>query len=282
MPKRAAEYALDRAVKRMRTNGASLAMVNPYAKYAALGVKYGLPAAAYAGRVISRSFRRYRRRRFSKEMQFFGHNVGSGNCKRNNVSEFDDQAFNSRTQYEFDLTQIARTSTNEIQNRQRDLLNIRGVRICMNITNTGTQPLFFNVAVITPKFGEAISTVDFFRSFGSTRSTDFATTLSPLQFHCLPINTDRYAIAWHARYTIGTANGGTSYSNEHIPNYKTIMKYVPIKRQQRFDNTDVGAAERPFFLVYWADFMGVLASSSAVACGTVQQDIVTYFRETAN
>jgi len=184
--------------------------------------------------------------------------------------------------YEVEMTNIDSTTNNTISLRQRDIINVRGFKICMEVTNKGAVPLYFNVAVIAPKDGAAgVNTVDFFRSSATERARDFSTDLTSLEYHCLPINTDRYTVLKHKRYRLLSGPTGSDYIANSGKNYMNLDWYIPLKRQVRFNNGDGGSPESgKVYFVYWGSGFG---QNGGVIQGNADMEIteriVTYFRE---
>lgn len=204
--------------------------------------------------------------------------VGAGNAKMAGTS----RAFtlqNNRMLESYGLLDLAKGSG--IDDRERNIVNFRGVNICMEIENTfntiGGRPLYFNMAVISPKALAAptsIPNADFFRNSGAlNRSIDFGNSLSASEFNCLPINTDLYDVVKRKRIRVGP------FSSNEGANCQTLMMYVPVNRQIRYEDATSTPVGKNLFLVYWIDFLGNPSSATPVVCGRISHDITKYFKE---
>lgn len=165
-----------------------------------------------------------------------------------------------------------------IDQRQRNIVNFRGVKICMYFRNNhSTVPKLLNIAMVIPKnedVGPNIPVTDFFRGDGNSRAIDFEATLNFLDMHCRNINADKYRVLFHTRVSVqqnsNTASAGT---------FK-FMKYVPIKRQVEFeDGTLVSTPRKNVYLVYYFTDLNNAVTTSAmhVSISTTQ-----YFKEPKN
>lgn len=188
----------------------------------------------------------------------------------------------TRTLYYENLVNIAKTSTNEIDKRQRDNAYISGFKICYDVLNYSVNPVLLNVAVVYDKRsndGTVIMALDdFFRSSeGNNRAKDFSITLDANEFHCLPLNTDRFSVLKHGRFTLGPTQSATvgAYTVNR-ENYKSIMWWVPLKKQIRYND---GNAQSKVWLIWWCDKFQAGTGVAAVTIGQTQIHAVTYFKE---
>lgn len=214
-----------------------------------------------------------------------GERVGSGGSKRLETTDTQNQVLNTRQLYQFGMMDIAQGTG--IGERLRRVANVRGFKICMEVKNVSTEPMYFNVAVLSVKSGASqagINNTDFFRASNNfNRGVDFGVTLNSNEFHCLPINTDRYIILRHKRYRLVPPNAGSTVSHRGL-SYMNINWYIPLKRQIRWDedtatNPEAGAV----FLVFWSDLMFTAAGGvSQIGAMNVSTRTVTYFREPKN
>lgn len=237
-------------------------------------------AALYYGYRGAKSMLRTARKRI-------GEPVGTGGSKRIVVSQSDPNTNNTRTLVTHALLDIPQGT--DIDERERRLANVRGFKICMEVKNLENEPLYFNIAVLNLKSGAGsssgqINNIDFFRaSEGPSRARDFANDLNGMEFHCLPINTDRYNILRHKRYRLVPPVGGTTVSHSGF-SYMNVDWYIPLKRQIRWDAATATSPESgECWVVYWADKFSALAGSTPVTNAfSVTHRMVTYFREPKN
>lgn len=184
----------------------------------------------------------------------------------------------TRTLVSVNLTEIDKTSVNDIDRRQRDTLYISGFKICMSIHNQGTAPLYVNIAILAPKGNQqGITITDFFRGFGTVRNKSFTNALTANEFHCLPINTDRYTVLRHMRFSL---NGtGTTYAREFGGTWRDVDMYLPLKRTVRFESSASTSCETPVYLVKWCDNVMNPTAQTATTGMEYQERIITYFKE---
>lgn len=249
--------------------------------------KYGDQARG-AARLIGKAYKAYaagrqskKRRTYAQRTAEIGNNADTANAKRDLDSEYD--TLGTRALKQMNITALAKTSTNDINERQRDLVEFIGAKICMEMRNELTDPLNVNVAVIHPKKAQTVSANGFFRGYGNARSVDFSTVLSSNDMHCLPINADEYTILRHKRFTLAAAPGSTKYADNVGASFAKVQFYVKLKRQIRYENNSSLAVEGNVYLVWWCDKILMDASSPAVA-GALPYDvkIYKYFKETYN
>lgn len=272
--------------KRAFTTLGTYAMAHPYAKRARMAYTAGRfvydnrKNIAKAARTIGRAYRKYRKRVRSR----IGERVGKQNCKRDITNNVAIQVTKTtRTLYNTELTSLpAGTSENQ---RERQIANIRGFKICLELRNATTTPMWFNLAIISDKVDprNTPGTTDFFRAYGADRTQDFATTLSSNEFHCLPINTDRYYVLKHKRMCLGaTTLESASYIENKRNNYMALNLWVPLKRQLRFP-LGSGTPHQAIYMVYWFDKV----LTDAGTAGTINavnwmERVIIYFKDTKN
>lgn len=281
------------SVVRYRSN--ALRRVTPYAarnRYVRAGmfVYNNRKTIGRMARGAKRAYKQYartsrKRAKFSRKN--IGEPVGTDTGKRAVVGEDDAIIRSTRTLYTQGLCDIPQGSA--LDERERRIANIRGFKICCEVKNLASEPLYVNVAVLSLKAGASsgsgqVNVNDFFRaSAGPDRARDFGSTLTGMEFHCLPINTDRYTILKHKRYRLVPPVTGTTVSHSGS-SYMNIDWWIPLKRQIRWD---AGTASDPeagaVTFVYWADKM---FNTAGTAIETSQfrfsSRLVTYFKEPKN
>jgi len=225
--------------------------------------------AVSAAKKIQRAWKRDR----FKGLAEMGHPSGSGTAKSDTGTQ-NTILTTTRTLNFEQLLNLARGDN--INARERDIIDLRGFKVCMQMQNLRpATAMYVNVAVLSSKFDptSSPSVTSFFRGQDSTRGQDFNTTLQSAEFHCLPINTDKYYIQTHRRYKLAPFN-----TNQK--DYAMHEFYVPIKRQIRFDNSGSGSLNRQFYLVWWCDTLLAAGGATTIANAmNFQYKVVTYFRE---
>lgn len=266
-----------------------LAAASPYGKRARFA--YNVASGLYsnrrgiytAARTIGRAYRRYRARKRSKQKfsrTNFGSRVGTDTAKRNvAVNNLSTRA--SRVLYIQDLILIPKTTTNLIDSRQRDVVNVKGVRCCFEWANLVVHPLHINVAFVVPKSGNDVATsTEFFRGMSTDRAQDFDTSLSSVELSCLPINTDKYTILKHKRFMLNPTSGGAVWDTQKGASYKKMKYYLRINRQMRFDSSSGVVEDGRVYLLYWADrFMNAGGAASLSTAFSVNEHHIVYFKE---
>lgn len=208
-----------------------------------------------------------------KGLDAMGHDLGSATAKTDTGTQ-DNAVTSTRTLNSRALIQLTRGDN--INARERDIIDLRGFKFCVQAQNLRTNaPLYVNVAVVSSKFDptQAPTTAGFFRGENSSRGDNFDVNLQSAEFHCLPINTDKYFIQAHHRIQLAPFN-------TQQKDYAMKEFYVPIKRQIRFDDSGSGSLNRQFYLVWWCDIL--LAASGSLPVSTalsLQWKAVTVFRE---
>lgn len=246
----------------------------------------------WAGKSLYRAARSmYRKRKHNMSVgknarRRIGERVGTQSCKKARPIDLDMATKNTRTLYAHELTILPETSSNLINRRQRDIVNLRGFKICMQFLNIRDKPMLCNVAIISPKDNQALSASatsvqDFFRNMGlsDSRSMNFDNTLRSSEFHCHPINVDKYYVLMHKRFKMPGFTDVANYRTNSGNNWRTWEKYIRLKRQLRFQPDTTFPINGRIFLVYWYD--GFANAGGTVASGGVstQVDATLYFKE---
>lgn len=272
------------------------ALSNPYARAGYMAGRYGPAAARAAGAIARWGFRRFRARKRSfagkrkrsnpnlgrGAKRRVGDRVGTSNAKKV-ATNTGSSPVNTRTLYAQNLIHITRGE--DLNQRDRDIVNFRGVKICKWWRNVGDTPIFLNVAVVSRKDAPSNippETGDWFRDVNDNkRSQDFdPTQLSAIAFRCLGINTDKYLVIKHRRYTLGGL--GDANTTAQKPNYMMLQWWIPFSRQIRYvpDEGDGYAINANLYLVWWADNLVNNPGTAAATTLNSSQHIVTYFRDT--
>lgn len=209
------------------------------------------------------------------------------NAQRQQILSIGSELHATRVLYSDELTAIPQaTSAFDIDARRRQLCVVKGFKICLEFHNVTSNPMYVNWAVIAPKGNNDVGTgaspvpvEDFFRSNGSERARDFSTTMTALQFHCDPINSDRYEILRHKRMLIGGKPGASDYTHSVKNNYIVNDEYIKLNRQVRW-NASQETMSGACYLAYWFDELGTSTSGASVANALeVSQNVITYFKE---
>lgn len=235
-----------------------------------------------------RGRRRYGRRRkryarFSRKR--IGMPVGSGSCKTVEIENTIGLQMATRNLVQTPLCQIDRATDHEIDRRERDIVNIRGIKMCLFFRNTSSvAPVVVHVAVVVPKAETVVNDANFFRAYGTTRSVNADTTEDSNTWHCFGINTDLHTVIMHKKFQLIGTSQSSMHSNNYNPqrgaSYRRFVKYLKIKRQVRYDGAVNTPVSQSPVLLFWCDFISADSAQGSIS-GTVLYDehIVTYFRD---
>lgn len=237
----------------------------------------------HGSRVHSTYMRRIKARRQ------VGLRVGTSNCKSDELQPVGEN--NSSKNLNRVQRLLALTQSSDIDNRSTRLqqsVDFRGVKICFrvqlnNVVAKPGQKFAFNWAIISPKqlspVITSLPTEEFFRGNGEqSRAQDFTGTLTGLDLHCLPINSDKYIIHRHKRMIMGP------YESTEGKAEKYFETYMPVKRKIVYNQ--VGTAEQQTFpegkdmwMVWWGAYLDEGNGSGQTNAYTTQFKVVKYFRE---
>lgn len=280
--KRYVQRVVNRNVRRRRLFGGTTVVGGKFAK-----MPYGR-----VGR-YRRSYSRFKKRRKFGRTNI-GAPVGSGTAKSvvtqnvTNVPASGPSTFSALFVNQFPLCNIQRQDAfNQLNRRKGDQVNLRGIKICLDLRNTSpTVSLIVHVCILAPRSGLTVLANDFFRGHGDTdKNIDMTNTTPPFNWQestCNGINTDLYTILMHKRIFLDYNDKGVGITagNEYSKNRKMIKKYLKLKRQLQYDGTGTTPESAPPILVIWYDTYRRLATSPAT------NDLldyylytVTYFRD---
>lgn len=259
---------------------------------------YRSPEARKVGQFMMKNRGKFKiaatRMRQYKNARNFGMPRDTTNAKKEAMATDDTLSYGTRAIKTWDVTNIAKTTidiannlantdleVNKINRRQRQVVNVSGCKVSLQILNRATRPLTFNYAIIAPKNSTAIPSIDgFFRDYNQSRDVNFSTGLSNNEIHNNPISTDKFHVLMHRRYTIAGAEIPDNYNSKGPHNWITPKSYTKMHRQVRFNDDTGTAAEEKVFLVFWADQLFASGGSAPVADAfSMSAKIETYFNE---
>jgi len=290
----------------------------PYIRAANLAYRAGNMAyrnrrgISRAARTIQRAFRNRRRKRRRRNpnvgntravRQRIGEKVGHSTAKLNSGPQLTKNSASSNVLHNVLINDIPKATNsvgdgNSITARQRDIVNYRGFKFCMEYKNIYYNevngqlvkpPLYFNYAFVIDKRETAdqttINGTDFFRNdgAGSTRSVDFGKLFPGITYHCLPINTDRFSILYRRRMILNATDGNEDFNSNFGSNYGYVEKYVKINRQLQFDTGGQLPVNGKIFFVYWCAPYGSGSSvTNEQPAIQLSYNFVNYFKEPKN
>lgn len=241
-----------------------------------------------AARVIGSAYRRYRMNKTRKRAQKFrppNPSPGSDTSKTTViVDEATFSTINDRVLTNLNLANVGHTTINSINGRQRNMINLRGFRICLEIKSIVNEPLYVNIAIVVPRLSGFVDTSNWFRGNDANRAQAFSNTIcTSMEYHCLNINTDKYAVLLHKRYLLSSnddyANNG-AYKEHRGKNYMNFDRYIKFNKQVRFEtNADTAPEAGVPYLVHWCSRWGEGLNVTQAQSYQVRRRVVTYFRE---
>jgi len=165
--------------------------------------------------------------------------------------------------------------------RRNDIINCRGFTLKGLLRSTTSSPelLTCNIALVAQKDPSVAGTAtvdEFFRNLGTgvTRGTDFDVALSSIEFHMLPLNTDKFTILKHQRFVLAPPSSGVA------PYNKEIDWWVPLDRQLTYRDATSTSCNDQLLVLFWFDSYGALGGSASLANKCfVQMVATTFFRE---
>ena len=264
-------------------------------KYGPTAYKYGRKAYGYLKRGYKRRYAVRGRRPYlrggrmrtgrSRRKALFtrapiGQRVGSHTSKTHGIVNADTELRNTRTLYVTNVTVL--TKGDDIDQRERNSINLRGVKIESFNTNKLGRPMVLHFALVFPKTESTVSTTNFFRqNFGAERGADFGTPLTANEFNNLGINTDKFVVLKHMRYHLNEDSHNQDFRNYNGSNYASVRKYMKVGRQLQYEqNTATIPTNGNIFVCFWTDEVNAAAGSPALV-DAWEHDlrIITYFRE---
>lgn len=188
--------------------------------------------------------------------------------------------FSTKTLYTYEITGIPQGP--EITNRTRDIINLKGFKICANFLNQRTNDnVFLNYAILNPKNDLVVTGDAFFRSYGLDRGLPFdSNELTSMDYHCRPINTDQFNIISHKRIKIAAKS---SDLQNVAPSAIRVMRFVKCKRQLRWTRFTPEEGEpfefcsTPIYFVWWCSIEGKPNEAASDEALLVDCRIHTYF-----
>lgn len=244
----------------------------------------------YLGRKRARKVRAARgKQRFSRSQ--IGDKVGSVGTKEYLTGSITGDLGQRELAY-LSLTTLPATATNDVNERQRNIVNCRGWKIYMRFnridpgtTNENDQPLYLNIAVVSPRHSQLGGNLsdNFWRDgTQNSRALNFnpgAGYWDPLVYNMYSINSDMFVILKHKKYKLGRTTTDASAADANKESCVNLKWWVPLKRQLRYEGAAVTAND-DVYLVYWYDMQGTTATNTVSLTRTIYAHLV--FREPKN
>lgn len=238
----------------------------------------------------SKSYRKRKSRAKRRVAREFGATKENSTCKQRTVYQSTGLALNAtKFLYGVNLTDIPRgTSINE---RERDVLSLKGIKVNFlfknvfpSVSATPTDPILVNVCLLFPKDNTDIlvGAPDFFKLTKTVgRAVNFNDTgnLSGMDYHTLPINSDKYGVLWHKRFKIANGSTATFYNSGSQNSWRTLNKYLKINRQVQYASATAASCNDPIFLCWWCTSIQEPTGVGTAAGQQTIGRITTFFRD---
>lgn len=244
------------------------------------------PAGRKAGAFISDRMRyMYRRnkRRRTDGRSAVGQPPNKGAVKKDNMVSSDVFVRSTRELLATSMINVLAQTTqgSRINKRERNAANFVGFKIWHHAYNQlGFNPVCMHVAIVSRKNGSMPDNIGFFRAYENSRDQDFNTSLGSLEFHGLPINTDKYRVLMHKKCVLANANAGATVENTNTVNsWKTWDIWFPFKRQIIYEDGTNQDPQHNLFYVYWYDRMPEAKGVNGTVAVIEQLKIVSYFND---
>lgn len=262
-----------------------LSMISPQ-------LRSGFAAAKAGYRVIKRAKRRPTERRGYRvtppktKLARVGETKGSSTSKKTETIRTDLLLLDLRNLYVDDEVLNVDEEVNSFSDitRMTKQIYCSGFKCCYSIINLYDEPIYFHLAVANIKsLYTGATSQDFFRDEGrgNKRASHFDTSLSGMDMHCLPINTDKFNVLMHKKMILGKKHDISDYNSLGRANYTQGDFWLDIKRQIRFDgegNTQFNTDK--LMLLYWCTPVDA-ATDAPVLTDMVKfsKRVVAYWRE---
>jgi len=222
--------------------------------------------------------------------------------KRNQITYIKRTAQNAHTLYDSirlnDILQDT-SSIHEINNRQRQIVNLRGFELRCFVNNrtrkadgltahTQVSNIIMRCAVVHPRNNTSVLSSNFLRGYTNLRTAGVTGGQATVDLIHSPINKDAYDVLYEKKFVLApsTTDAATPADREICSqsgkSFKIWKTYVPINRQMRYKTNAADSQEQPIYFVYW----GTLGMKSAGTNANrdnerydIEVDCIQYFNE---
>lgn len=170
----------------------------------------------------------------------------------------------------------------DINNRERQVIYVRGVRFTWFVKNTVAKPMFANWALIELKYTNGLPSLsemksEFFRGHFSVRASDFDSVGTAIRKHNYGINTDKYIVHAQGKFTLAP-NTSTGFQSGTANNWKKVEEYVKINKKIKYDDA-TDTAVNPLYFVSWVNPWDTESLLPTAGQQTTAFDSTVYFQE---
>lgn len=205
--------------------------------------------------------RRSKRGRGNYKARFrteIGERVGTSNCKQTLTGLSDPPVgLAPTTLLAYDLTSIGTRSAENINRRDRDVVNLRGIKMAWhaftNQTPTSTFPTYLNMAIVVDKSDEGLGLLqnDFWRDYGENdaRQRNFQDA-TRFERCTLSINSDKFQVLTKKRFALNQTDIITQSGLRNV----TRRSYIRVNRQIRFADGNTGSPiHGKMYAIFWME-----------------------------
>lgn len=168
--------------------------------------------------------------------------------------------------------------------RETDVVNLKGWRICLGFENTTTDPLVIQLALVavdTHDEGTSVTLTDeFFRNYITAQRTEnFTSTATGIEYGCFKTNNDKYKTIHRWSKTLDANQAGVDERRR----FWLFKRYLKFPRQLIYDSTEATeGTDSPhnvrIFLVHWAHKI-IQNPGAAVPSYNLQGSMITFWKD---
>lgn len=194
--------------------------------------------------------------------------------KRITVDQWAGTLRQTKTLYTDELINIPQKSSNEINGRERAMINCLGFTLRTCFTNLAPYPIAVRMAVVSPIDRNDVSIVNFFRGYVNNRSLPFTSNTDASQLLYNPINRDAFTVLWEKKLMLPPT--GSGYGSDH----STFETYVKLNRQLRYSGVANSDCTDKVYLIAWFDYPVAVAVASPPAANVrYQRFAITHWKD---
>lgn len=181
-----------------------------------------------------------------------------------------------------DLTSIAQGD--DIDQRFRQRIFVRGVKINMYWRNLQVHPAIFHWAVVQPRgqlnLDATTINADFFSGNLASKAVDFDAVASWQHKDMYNINPTRWKVHAHGRRELGALDGTTTtYIQNDRDNYFILNKYVPVNDFVDYDGAGSTTSQNGLLLVCWLVDITTNTSTPVTAGCAASLSGITFYKD---
>lgn len=169
-----------------------------------------------------------------------------------------------------------------INDRERQVIFVSGVKINFFARNNISKPLFCNWALIQMKHTAAAPTItdvgaEMFRGTGTTRAVNFGSISDAYHKHTYTLNSEKYDVHMQGRFTLNPYAAEDFGASDDV--WKSVEHYVPIGRKLYYDGLLSTDCTNPLLFITWCNAWDVQTAAAATDQWDTRFHSVVYFKE---